>query len=63
MKNTFSIELKVIMAASLALLGLVTAVVVNQVFDAEREQVKFVYNCACAEDHYSVNNYDIFHKN
>lgn len=60
MKNNFSIELKVIVAAAAIMLALATAVVVRQVFEAEREEVKFVYNSTHFEEQYSVNNYDIF---
>ena len=52
MKNTFSVEFKIFLAAALAMLALATAVVVKQVFEADREEVIFVYNCHDIEEHH-----------
>lgn len=63
MKKTFSIELKIIVAAALALLSIATAVVLGQVFGKDTENVKFVYNSSSEMMSDDVNISDIFSKN
>lgn len=44
MKNGFSIEFKIILAATVLLLAFLTAVIGVQIFKDNKETVRFVYN-------------------
>ena len=60
MKNTFSIEFKIIFAAALAMLTIATIAVLGQVFGRDTETVKFVYNSSSETVENGVNNSEIF---
>lgn len=60
MKKLFSIELKIIMAATVAMLVLFTAVVASQIFKGKSDDVTFVYNSSKAETVTDINISDIF---
>ena len=60
MKQRFSSELKMILAATVALLVIFTAVVAHQIFKNKEENVKFVYNSATTDFVPEFNIYDIF---
>ena len=60
MKNGFSIELKIIVAATVVMLMLFTAVVATQIFNKKQEDVTFVYNSTKAEIGTDINISDIF---
>ena len=62
MKKTFSIEMKIIVAATLTLLTIATVVVLNQVFTKNTESIKFVYNSSSEMVADDVNISDIFSK-
>ncbi len=49
MKKTYSVELKIIIAAIALMLSFFTAVIVNQVFEKSENTIKFVYNYAPQE--------------
>ena len=59
MKKTFSIELKLIVAATVVMLSFVTAVLGLQIFSKNNENMTFVYNSARTESPYEVNISDI----
>ena len=60
MKQQFSCEFKIILVATVVLLAIFTAVVARQIFTDNAENVKFVYNSACADFVPEINNSDIF---
>lgn len=60
MKKKLSAELKIMLAAAVAMLALLTAVVAMQVFRNNNQNVTFVYNSACTEMTAEVNIFDIF---
>ena len=60
MKKKLSAELKIMLAAAVAMLALFTAVVAMQVFRNNNQNVTFVYNSARTEMTAEVNIFDIF---
>lgn len=55
MKQKFSVEFKIIIAAAVVLLAFVTVGVVHQIFGKNESDVKFVYNSTAPLSAYSVN--------
>ena len=60
MKNKFSIEFKIIFAATVVMLALITAVVVNQMSARKDNNVTFVYNSIEQKYTPEINISDIF---
>lgn len=60
MKNGFSIELKIILAAAVVMLAFFTAVIGVQIFKDNKEQVRFVYNSEQINSEPQVNTSLIF---
>ncbi len=60
MKKKFSAELKIMIAATVIMLALFTAVVAVQIFKNNSQNVTFVYNSARTEVTDEVNISDIF---
>ena len=63
MKKTFSIELTVIVAATVVMLSFFTAVIGLQIFSKNNENMTFVYNSVHSETQREVNIYDIISNN
>ena len=60
MKQRFSSELKIILAATVIMLTLFTAVMGVQIFKNDEKNMTFVYNSARVESARQVNICDIF---
>ncbi len=60
MKNKFSIEFKIIFAATVVMLALITAVVANQLSESNNNNVTFVYNSIEQKFVPEINISDIF---
>ena len=60
MKQRFSSEFKIILAATVVLLAIFTAVVARQIFRNKEENMKFVYNSATTDFVTELNIYDMF---
>lgn len=63
MKKGFSVEFKIILAATVVMLAFFTAVIGVQIFKDNKENMRFVYNSEQINIDRGVNTYLIFDQN